>query len=37
MDSILKGISIESKNAQNGLRTGKLWSSEVGTAELIPC
>ena len=36
MDSRLKGISIESKNAQNGLRTGKLWSSEDGTAKLIP-
>ena len=30
MDSRLKGLSIESKNTQNGVRTKKLWSSEVG-------
>ena len=36
MDFRLKGISVESKNAKNGLRMRKLWSSEVGTAELIP-
>ena len=30
MDFRLKGISIESKNTQNGVRTKKLWSSEVG-------
>ena len=29
MDSRLKGISIESKNTQIGLRTKKLWLSEV--------
>ena len=36
LDSILRDLSIESKNAQNGLRTRKLWSSEVGIVELIP-
>ena len=30
MDSRLKGISIESNTTQNGVRTKKLWSSEVG-------
>ena len=30
MDSRLKGISIESKNTQNGVRTKKLYASEVG-------
>ena len=30
MDSRLKGIFIESKNTQNGVRRKKLWSSEVG-------
>ena len=30
MDSRLKDLSIESKNTQNGVRTKKLWSSEVG-------
>ena len=30
MDSRLKGLSIESKNTQNGVRTKKLWWSEVG-------
>ena len=30
MDSKLKGISIESKNTQNGVRTKELWPSEVG-------
>ena len=30
MDSTLKGLSIESKNTQNGVQTKKLWSSEVG-------
>ena len=30
LDSRLIDISIESKNAQNGLWTRKLWSSEVG-------
>ena len=30
MDFRLKGIFIESKNTQNGVRTKKLWSSEVG-------
>ena len=29
MDSRLKGIFIESKNTQIGLRTKKLWSSDV--------
>ena len=29
LDSRLIEISIESKNAQNGLRMRKLWSSEV--------
>ena len=29
MDSRLKGFSIESKNTQIGLRTKKLWPSEV--------
>ena len=32
LDSRLRYISIESKNAQNGLRTRKLWSSEVGAS-----
>ena len=30
MDSRLKGLFIESKNTQNGVRTKKLWSSKVG-------
>ena len=30
MDSILKGLSIESKNTQKRVRTKKLWLSEVG-------
>ena len=30
MDSRLKGLSIESMNTQNGVRTKKLWSFEVG-------
>ena len=30
MDSRLKGLSIESKNTQNGVWTKNLWSSEVG-------
>ena len=30
MDSILKYLSIESKNTQNGVRTKKLCASEVG-------
>ena len=30
MDCRLKGLSIESKNTQNGVRMKKLWSSEVG-------
>ena len=30
MDSRLKGLSIESKNTQNGVWTKKLWSFEVG-------
>ena len=30
MDSRLKGLSIESKNTQNGVRTKKLYVSEVG-------
>ena len=30
VDSRIIGLSIESKNTQNGLRTKKLWSSEVG-------
>ena len=30
MDSRLKGISIESKNTKNGVRTKKLCASEVG-------
>ena len=30
MDSKLKGLSIESKNTQNGVRTKKLCASEVG-------
>ena len=29
LDSRLRELSIESKNAQNGLRMRKLWSSEV--------
>ena len=29
MDFRLKGLSIESKNTQNGVRTKTLWSSEV--------
>ena len=32
LDSRLRDLSIESKNAQNGLRTRKLWSSEVGAS-----
>ena len=36
LDSRLIYLSIESQNKQNGLRTRKLWSSEVGIAELIP-
>ena len=36
MDFRLKGLSIEFKNAQNEIRTRKLWSFEVGDAELIP-
>ena len=36
LDSRLIYLSIESKNTQNGLRTRKLWSSEVAIAELIP-
>ena len=36
LDSRLRDIYIEFKNKQNGLRTKKLWSSEVGIAELIP-
>ena len=30
MNSILKGLSIDFKNTQNGVRTKKLWSFEVG-------
>ena len=30
MNSRLKEISIESKNTRNGVRTKKLWLSEVG-------
>ena len=30
MDFRLKGLSIESKNTRNEVRTKKLWSSEVG-------
>ena len=30
VDARHKGLSIESKNTQNGLWTKKLWSSEVG-------
>ena len=30
MDSKLKGLSIESNNTQNGVRTKKLCASEVG-------
>ena len=30
VDSRLKGLSIEFKNTQKGLRTKKLWPSEVG-------
>ena len=36
LDARLRDLSIEFKNAQNGLRTRKLWSSEVGISELIP-
>ena len=36
LDSRLRYISIESKNAQNELRTRTLWSSEVGIAEPFP-
>ena len=36
LDSRVIYLSIESKNAQNGLWTRKLWSSEVAVAELIP-
>ena len=32
LDSRLRDLSIESKNAQNGLRMRKLWSSEVGAS-----
>ena len=32
LDSILRELSIESKNAQNKLRMRKLWSSEVGAS-----
>ena len=32
LDSRLRELSIESKNVQNELRMGKLWSSEVGTS-----
>ena len=34
MESRLKGLSIESKNTQNGVRTKKLLSSEVGRLTL---
>ena len=30
LDSRLRDLSMESKNTQNGVRTRKLWSSEVG-------
>ena len=33
LNSILNELSVESKNAQIGVRTGKLWSSEVGVAD----
>ena len=33
MDSRLKGISIESKNTRNRVRTKKLWSSEIGNQQ----
>ena len=32
LDSRLRDLSMESKNAQNGLRMRKLWSSEVGAS-----
>ena len=32
LDFRLRELSTESKNAQNGLRTRKLWSSEVGAS-----
>ena len=32
LDFRLRDLSIESKNAQNGFRTRKLWSSEVGAS-----
>ena len=32
LDSILKDLSIESKNTRKGLQTRKLWSSEVGAS-----
>ena len=32
LDYRLRELSIESKNAQNGLRMRKLWSSEVGAS-----
>ena len=34
MDSRLKGLSIEFKNTSNGVRTKKLWSSEVRSTKL---
>ena len=34
LNSRLNELSVESKNAQIGVQTGKLWSSEVGTADL---
>ena len=33
LNSRLHELSIESKNAQIGIRTGKLWSSKVSTAD----
>ena len=33
LNSRLNEIFVESKNAQIGVRTGKLWSSEVGAAD----
>ena len=33
LNSRLNKISVDSKNAQIGVRTGKLWPSEVGAAD----
>ena len=37
LNSRLNELSVESKNARIGVRTGKLWSSEVDTADSQGC